>query len=865
MSAPRLARWLMRAAVPPDRRDDMLGDLEEVHARRRERGAARAWLTTTLESLYIALLVASDSITQATKSAAWFRGEDVRHAFRLMRTEPFTTVTAGVAMAVGIGLLTVAAATAEALLFSRLPFEGGDRFVSLRALHEPTRAPLQLSADEYALLATQTNSFSHVGAGSQSRGNVTLSDGLVHEARTAAITPASLAFLPYAPILGRSLMPTDAEPGAPAAVMIRESFWRRALGASANAVGATLEIDGAARTIVGVMPNELQFPNGAPDVWAPLDAQRTLSPNGSLFAVLAPGRTVKPAQAEVAVVAAQLSSGRGASDALRLEVAGITDLGPMAPIMATAVIGVAIAILAVVAANVANLVLARSLLRAHELAVRSALGASRAGLVRQITVEVLILCAVAAVIGSAAAQAILRQFNSIEDLPFWLDFSAGPRTSFFVVGGTLLGAAIAGAWPALKITRAGLLPTLQSGARGGEVAFGRAAAVAVIVQIGVSIVMLHGALVFGDSVRRYAGDGLELPRNVLTAGLWFGGNRPEAPEASPLTPDEVESVAAGLPGVLAAGLTTALPRHSPPATRVELEPLPGERATESRLAPMAEVSTGYFDSLDAKAVAGRLFAAGDHAADASPVAVVNLPFAQTFLGSHTVLGRRFRTIDGEEPGPWYEIVGVVPDLGLSIGDPTFAAGYYVPLVDGPRAPQFLYLSMRVNGEPTSYVAPLREALYERDPAFIPNRPTPLEDVALDDRSFFLWFSRALVGLGVVTLVLAMTGVYAMMAIIVRRRTREIGVRIALGATVHQIVASVLGRAARQVAIGALLGGALAVLSLELRSVLVSRVADGGAWALPLVMVLLVLAALGASGVPLRHALRVPPSAAMRCE
>ena len=162
-----------------------------------------------------------------------------------------------------------------------------------------------------------------------------------------------------------------------------------------------------------------------------------------------------------------------------------------------------------VAANVANLVLARSFLRSNELAVRSALGASRAGLVRQITVEVLALCAVAAAIGSVAAQAILRQFNAIEDLPFWLDFSAGPRTSLFVVGGTLLGAAIAGAWPALKVTRAGLLPTLQSGARGGVcAAFGRVAAVAVIVQIALSIVMLHGAFVFADSLARYSGDEL---------------------------------------------------------------------------------------------------------------------------------------------------------------------------------------------------------------------------------------------------------------------------------------------------------------------------------------------------------------------
>jgi hypothetical protein len=264
-------------------------------------------------------------------------------------------------------------------------------------------------------------------------------------------------------------------------------------------------------------------------------------------------------------------------------------------------------------------------------------------------------------------------------------------------------------------------------------------------------------------------------------------------------------------------------------------------------------------------VAGRLIVAGDHTAGASPVAVVTLPFVQKFLAGEAAVGRRFRTIDGERVGPWNEIVGVVPDLGLSVGDPTLASGYFLPLIDGRRAQQWLYLSMRVSGDPAAYVSPLRQALYARDPSFMLNRPQPLEDVALEDRSFFKWFSRALIGLGIVTLILAMTGVYAMMAIIVSRRTREIGIRVALGATMQRIVASVMGRAARQVIIGGILGAALAVLSLELRSVLVSRLGDGGPWALPSILALLLLSGLAATALPLGRALRVAPSEAMRCE
>jgi hypothetical protein len=280
---------------------------------------------------------------------------------------------------------------------------------------------------------------------------------------------------------------------------------------------------------------------------------------------------------------------------------------------------------------------------------------------------------------------------------------------------------------------------------------------------------------------------------------------------------------------------------------------------------MAEVSHGFLATLDATPTAGRLFTASDGRAGSAPVVVVNLPFVRSFLGGASPLGRRIRTIEGGRPGPWREIVGVVPDLGLSVGDPSLAAGYYVPLVPRPDARRWLYLAMRVRGDPVAYVSPLRSAVYERDPTLVLNGPQRLEDVAGEDRAFFFWFSRALIGVGLVTLVLALTGVYSMMALIVARRTREIGIRVALGATRLRVAATVIRRAAWQVAVGGALGAVLAVLSLDLRSVLVSRLGNGGSWTLPTVLVLLVCAGLCATGLPLRRALRVPPAEAMRVD
>lgn len=871
MSAPRLAQWLTRRAAPDDRLADMLGDLEEVYQRRRANSVIGAWLTTVAEAVVVCVAMNAERARPSLRLRDWMRGSDIRQGLRLMRREPVVTATATVALALGIGLLTVGVTAVEALLFARLPFENGDRFVQITAWQEPDRRPVQFTPDEYLGIVTSASALTHIGATSQRSDNVTMSSGAVDAATTAGITPSSLPFLPYRPILGRAMSADDARRGAAAVVMIREALWRRAFGGAADAVGATIDVGGVRRTIVGVMPDEFEFPS-RPDLWIPIDeafrdGQGTLALNERLFGVLAPGRTLEEARAEMAAMSARLNTARGVERPVRLDAAAWTDLGPQTPVMLSAILLVVIAILVVVAANVANLILARSFLRSRELAVRAALGASRSRLVGQVVAEVLVLCGVAALVGGVAAQAVLRQFNALDDLPFWIDFTAGPRTMVVVIGATLLATAIAGAWPAWRITKGHLLSALQSSGRGTDVRFGRTAGAMVIVQIAVSIVMLHGSLVLADSLRRYSAGDLDLPANVLTAGLRFSGSAgvvPGRPGPS-TTLGEIEELVSAVPGVAAVGVATALPRHSPEEALIEVEPLSGRAAQAPRLAPSAEVSNGFFTVLDATPLVGRLFMPADLANGAPAVAVVNLPFVDKFLAGAFPVGRRFRTVGGGTPGPWHEIVGVVRDLGLSVGDQALAAGYYVPLVKGPGPGRFIYLTMRVDGEPVNYVAPLRRALYAHDPALVLNRPERLDDVASDDRAFFLWFSRALIGLGGVTLVLALTGVYAMMSLIVARRTREIGVRVALGATAQRVVHAVVGRAAAQVVAGGVIGAILAVLSLDLRSVLVSRLGDGGAWTLPVVLTLLVLAGLAATAAPLCRALRIQPADAMRVE
>ena len=788
--------------------------------------------------------------------------QDLRLAFRLMVRQPLMATTAIVALTVGIGLANVGFATMEALLFSRLPFDPDGRFVRLTSVSQVSRDPISLAPESYGRLASLTDSLEHIGVLSGDRRSVELqsgpNSGQKEEVAIAGVTPASLPYLMATPLRGRLLSAADAEAGAPSVALVSEVFWRRSMGASESVLGAPVRIGAGTRTIVGVMPASFKVPN-SPSFWVPLDERfRTglAAPDAAarIFGVMAPGVSLDALSARLSSVSAQLRPSTG-SDGVIVEAASFTDFGEMAPILSAAIVIVLVTVLLVIAANVGNLVLARSLARVREFALRAALGASRTRLVTQVLAEVWLLGFIAAIFGSLGARLVLRRFNSMDDVPFWIDFTGGTFTLVAVAAATLLATAVAGAWPALRATRRDLLAGLQaSDGRSSDVRFGRVAGAMVVTQIAVSVVMLHGALIVAQAFQHYNDVTIDLPRNVLATGMSIDAKGPSAAD--------VERLAGTLPGVIAVGTSTALPRHSPPVQIVEVEARPGEPAATPRLAPSAAVSSTYFGVLGASATAGRLFTKADSDTGAAPVAVVNEPFARAMFPGQSPIGRKIRAIEGGTPGAWRQVVGVVPELGLSVGDSNLSAGYYIPLT--PAAQQVSFV-LRVNGEPMHYVEPLLRAYRERYPGRDLFTPVRLEDVAADDRAFFRSFSGALIGVGTVTLVLALVGVYSMMSLIIERRTREIGIRVALGATPAMVTRTVASRAGVQVLAGGAIGASLALLSLQARGILVSRLGDGGPWTLPIVIGLLIAAGLTATWVPLRRALRIRPQEALKAE
>lgn len=879
MKAPAWARLLLGWIVPEDRREDVLGDLEEAHGRRRERlGGVRAWLASSLDACRVAVAFVLYRWREGESRLPWITGSDLRLSLRLMRKQPILAATAVLALAVGITLAMVGYSMLDASLHGELPFEGGERFVTLRVLRMPEGHRTSLDLERYHLFRESTTTLEHLGALGIGQVNLAQPSGRIEPVQGAFMTPESFRFLSVTPRLGRTLIPADGAPGAPPVAVVGESLWRNVLGGGTDVVGRRIRLGAIERIVVGVMPESFEFPTRS-DVWLPLD-ERFLGGDASgaragvgIFGILRPEVSREVAEEELVTLSRRWRAERPSEVETRLTVHSFTEPPNGLGLFGTVMVTVLVLVLLVIAGNVANLILARTSSRIGELAVRSALGASRPRLIGQLTAEVLLLGTVAAGLGLLAAQWILAQLDVlIDEKPSWIVFSASPRTMVFVVGITLAACAVGGVLPALRATRRDPAAEIRRRGRADSgFAMGRLGKAMMIGELALSVALLSGALVAARGFVVYLEGGQELPRgSVLTARIVTVG----VPERSSTTgiagttdwPAAVTRTIQALPGVTAAGVTSRLPRQDPPTQQVFLAAETDERERELPPLPIAYVQPGYLEALDARVVAGRLFTERDFGDLALPVAVVNEPFVASVLGGRNPVGRRIRTVapgEGGQEAIWREIVGVVPDLGFSAADPDRAAGIYLPLTQEPR---FFYLALRTAGDPTRLTEPLHKAIAELDPDLAVHDVQLLDRVNWEERAFLGGLGTALCTMGATALLLSLAGIYAILSFTVTRRSREIGVRVALGASRRQILRMVTGSAGKHLVLGALLGTVMAFGFLRAQdAMLVTRLPTGEPWVLPAVVVSLAVAGVLACLIPARRALDIEPSEALRME
>ena len=907
MSAPRWSAALLRRLAPAECVEDVLGDLDEVHARRvARRGRAVAGLLTGLETLDMALALARSRARRGrhrpSSDGAPISWLDFKLGFRMLVKYPVLTLVGALAMAFAIWMGAATFELVTQVVTPSLPLADGDRVVGLRLWDAERSRPERRVAHDFGTWRAQLRTVQELGAFRQVERNLVTDDGRGEPVTAVEISAVAFRVTRVPPLLGRALVDADELPGAPSVAVIGHALWQARFGGDPRVVGRTVRLGGARSTVVGVMPEGYAFPV-AHELWVPLRVTPSAhepreGPGLQLFGRLAPGASLSEAQAELAALGQRTAAASPEThEHLRPQVMpyarSIVDVNGWMTVGVLSSNLVLVMFLVLVCGNVSLLLFARAATREGEIIVRTALGASRRRIVMQLFAEALVLGGVAAVVGLSLAGFGLRWVMGIVEgeildgaqLPFWFHAHLSATTVLYAIALTVLGAVISGVLPALKVTRAVGTQLRHVGAGGGGLRFGGVWTVVIVSQVAVTVAF--------PAVTYFTRRDAEKVREVdvgfasheyLTMRVEMDREPPPGMPADTSAAAFRERYRASYvelrrrllaePGVVGVTAADRMPRMYHPARRIEVDD--GGAAPYHRDFPdgyrvsSADVEPGFFDALRVPIVAGRGFRESDHEAG-RPVVVVNQSFVDRVLGGRNPIGRRLQyehyeewdapRADGAPPLPWHEIVGVVRDMGGTGGwDPKVARVYH-PVAPGATYPA--QVAVHVRGEPAAFASRLRAVAAGADPTLRLYDVMPLDQVNAPAVAFMVFWFRLVLAASAVALTLSLAGIYAVMSFTVARRTREIGIRVALGADRRRVVTSIFRRPLWQVSIGVASGGLLlAALMLAMQGGTVSalEVAALGAYVL-LMFGVCMLACI----VPTRRALRVEPTEALRAD
>ena len=790
---------------------------------------------------------------------------DVRLALRLTRRQPVAAATSILALAAAIGLSVGAFTFARGFVFPDLDMPGGDRLHQVRMSRSIPNSTEHPYPAEVRAWASEARNADSVGAFQFVSPPLQIADETARPVEAARVTPGPYAKLAPAPLLGRHLTDADAVPGASAVVVLSEALWRGRFNADANVIDRIVRVAGAPHRVVGVMPKGWAFPV-MERMWLPLGLDNLDGDQGHnlvVWAVLSREATSDSAQAEFTNLARGLAS-EDQRDKIALNVVPYVDgftNGVGTPASAL-VLGLLLIFLCGVSLNVANLMLARCASRADELALRTALGASRSRIVGLLFLESLVISLTATVIGVVAVERGLSWVQAkIGGGPFWLNLSIDPVVVLYSVVLAITASALAGIVPALRVTRGRAVPGISGKGRLSPIALGRFASVLLGAQLAASLALLATAGLLAEGLLTYRGRSRTFEPRVLTALLYrdpaISGVKAEwgSPELHDLR-IQVERALASMPGATAAAVSISLPRAHDDDALVEVE----DKAVQGLRVQETQAGPGFFEVLGIRPTFGRTFEPADARPGGPRVAVVSERFVRDVLDGQPAVGRRFRWMPSRT-GDWIEIIGVIPDLGMNPGDRSAHGEVFLPLV----GTDFMYASVRTDGPPEALGPTLRTAIAALDPRIRVTDVMDLSEVGWEARTFLSGAGGVLLLLGGLALLLSLAGVYALASLAVTSRTKEIGIRMALGATTQQVLAPVLGRTALQLGLGTGAGIALAMLLARVLDSLPFAMPMSIGIAVPAAAALLLIAGVVASWLPARRAMRVDPVNALRAD
>ncbi|MDP9339433.1 MAG: ABC transporter permease [Acidobacteriota bacterium] len=812
---------------------------------------------------------------------------NLRQAARALRGNPGFTIVAVLTLALGIGANTAIFSVVYAALLRPLPYREPAMLFSLGESREQFAdiRMSQVSNPDYQDWRKLVKSFTSLAAYSSDAFSLRVTD----EPRNifaAQVTSGFFSTLGVQPLLGRDFVDGDVQTDGPHVAILSFRFWQSDFGGDAGVIGRVVQVDNSPATIVGVLPRDFEFaPANSTPMWVPIHQSGDLITRRSLrwmntIARLAPGVSAAQARAEMESITSQLSREYPKEHGSTIFVmAPLRDtiVGRIQPLLLI-LLGCVGFVLLIACANVANLLMTRSIGRRKEFAVRLALGARRANILSQLLTESLLLSVIGAVLGLFGAQwgislllAAMPEAQ-IRSMPYLREVATNLPVLGFLCGVTLLTALVFGLAPGLAVAHTSVNEALKNESRGGtSTGQARLRSVMVVAEIAIALVLLVGAGLMVKSVRALVGrdPGFDA-HNVLT----FSVNLPT--NAYPNDKDNPDQNTAALQfdkkfterlrtirGVVEVGGATAIPvTGSASSVRFVVEGKPAAIGQEDE-AQILTVTSGYFSTLKIPLYSGRLFNAIDNP-KAPGVLIVNKAFANAYLGGTEDVGKKIRFTYSDK-NPYLQIVGIVGDTAaVDLAEP-LPPMIYSFNEQGPST--YLGYMVRTTGNPAAFVGAARAALREMDAQLPMIQPQSLEEIANQSPSvFFRRYPSYLIGsFAALALILAMIGLYGLISYTVQQRTREIGIRVALGAARRDIFSMVLGEGLRATLIG-VSAGLIAGLGLTR---LMSSVLYGvkpGDWVTfsGVALVLLVVAVLACT-VPATRAMRVDPIVALRYE
>lgn len=802
--------------------------------------------------------------------------KDLRFALRAMWKHPAFTAVAIITLALGIGGSTSIFTVVDAALLRGLPYKSPD---GLYHLWEQT--PRQdYPKREFSYPDYQDYQRNNVfeGVAAYTGANAIFSENGESESVAAPRVSANFfSVLSVDPILGRTFQPGEDKPGAPRLTILTYGFWQRRFGGDPGVIGRALTIDGQSYTAIGVLPKSFQFALRSNDLWlnyvpTDIESSRRTMHGTNLIARLKPGVTVPQAQSELTVIASRVEQENSQSHAgttARLVPLQEEIVGKIKPILFVLLAAVGLVLL-IACANVSSLLLTRSLSRRKEVAIRSALGASRWRVVRQLLTESIVLSFIGGAAGLAIAYWVVPLIvktlppAQLMVMPFLESLHFDTRILAFSFGLSLLTGVIFGLLPAMQSSGADLNEVLKEGGRKSQTGAGhRLRSVMVVTEIALAVVLLVGAGLMVKSLVRLLKTNIGFNAdNLLTMGIVLPPSKYTQPNPVINFNDQLQQRVKALPNVVNVGMVNVLPLNGGNTLRFNIDGDPVPAQGKENEATLRMVSDTYFQTLGVPLIAGRMFDERD-TIDKPGVVIIGKSIADRMFAGRDPVGKKLRypSIQGEPD----TIIGVVGDLKISGLDEAVKPTLYFPMRQSPTLSASLVT--RTTGDATALGAAIRNEIrsLESDTAIL-NVRTMDEMIADTPASFMRRFPALLISIFAgVALLLASLGVYGVISYSVSQQTHYIGVRMALGASPANILKMVLKEGLVLALLGVGIGILAALFLMRLLSSLLFEVSTTDVETFAVVTGLLFLVALLACYVPARRATKIDPLIALRNE